>query len=431
MSSRRLATTGLLALCALGGALGLTSSPASAGFIHRYLSQIKEVPAEPGVVGGPFSRILGVASDSGNLYAVDEGSFVVDEFNSSGGFLKQISGEGIFGGTANSVAVSHATGEVYVAEFGVVDVFSAAGALLASWKGEDTPGGSFSRQTYVAVDNSTNPASDPAAGDVYVSSVGSQKVVDVLKPEPGGKEKYLTQLTGTPSGAFGKPASLGVDETTGDVLVVDGENGVNAVDVFKPKPSHEYEFLFRLTGPPGKPFGRDKREIEKKGAGELEVEGVAADSNGDIYVVSNDRKAVYEFTSTGEYVGEVSGTPSGAFNYPIGVAVGSTGDLYVADASIFEPSAQAVDVFGPNIPIPDVSSAAPSVAAGVVTLNGTVNPSGAPVTVCKFEYGTTSGYGSTAPCSPAPGSGTSPVAVATTRTWRRSRRAPSTTTGWW
>ena len=30
---------------------------------------------------------------------------------------------------------------------------------------------------------------------------------------------------------------------------------------------------------------------------------------------------------------------------------------------------------------------------------------------CKFEYGTTTAYGSSVPCSPAPGSGDSPVAV--------------------
>jgi len=45
------------------------------------------------------------------------------------------------------------------------------------------------------------------------------------------------------------------------------------------------------------------------------------------------------------------------------------------------------------------------------TLNATVNPSGSEVTDCKFEYGATSGYGSSAPCDKPPGSGSSPVAV--------------------
>ena len=45
------------------------------------------------------------------------------------------------------------------------------------------------------------------------------------------------------------------------------------------------------------------------------------------------------------------------------------------------------------------------------TLNGTVDPEGANVTGCRLEYGATESYGQSAPCSPSPGSGKSPVAV--------------------
>ena len=45
------------------------------------------------------------------------------------------------------------------------------------------------------------------------------------------------------------------------------------------------------------------------------------------------------------------------------------------------------------------------------TLNATVNPNGGEVSECKFEYGTTTAYGSSAPCASLPGSGNSPVAV--------------------
>ncbi len=53
-------------------------------------------------------------------------------------------------------------------------------------------------------------------------------------------------------------------------------------------------------------------------------------------------------------------------------------------------------------------------AAESVTLNGTLNPGGAAVTSCKFEYGKTTSYGQTAPCAESNasiGTGTSPVAV--------------------
>jgi hypothetical protein len=37
------------------------------------------------------------------------------------------------------------------------------------------------------------------------------------------------------------------------------------------------------------------------------------------------------------------------------------------------------------------------------TLNATLNPNGAEVTECKFEYGTSIADTQSAPCSPAPG----------------------------
>ena len=45
------------------------------------------------------------------------------------------------------------------------------------------------------------------------------------------------------------------------------------------------------------------------------------------------------------------------------------------------------------------------------TLHGTVNPNGANIADCHFEYGTTTSYGTTAPCVETVGSGSSAVAV--------------------
>ena len=58
------------------------------------------------------------------------------------------------------------------------------------------------------------------------------------------------------------------------------------------------------------------------------------------------------------------------------------------------------------------TTAATSVTPGSATLNAKVNPNGSEVGECQFEYGPTVLYGSISPCSPSPGSGTSPVAVA-------------------
>jgi phospholipase C len=54
---------------------------------------------------------------------------------------------------------------------------------------------------------------------------------------------------------------------------------------------------------------------------------------------------------------------------------------------------------------------ATSVAARSATLHATVNPDGATITECDFEYGAPPGYGTSVPCSSSPGSGTTPVPV--------------------
>jgi hypothetical protein len=64
------------------------------------------------------------------------------------------------------------------------------------------------------------------------------------------------------------------------------------------------------------------------------------------------------------------------------------------------------------VTVPGVSTVKPSsVSATAATLNGTVNPSGVPVTKCYFEYGLTESYGKREPCASLPGSGTLPVEV--------------------
>ncbi|HEY5344287.1 MAG TPA: fibronectin type III domain-containing protein [Solirubrobacteraceae bacterium] len=57
------------------------------------------------------------------------------------------------------------------------------------------------------------------------------------------------------------------------------------------------------------------------------------------------------------------------------------------------------------------SKATSLVTQTTATLSARVNPDGQTVTECKFEYGTSTSYGASAPCKTLPGSGSSPVAV--------------------
>src|SRR4051795_9639612 len=56
-----------------------------------------------------------------------------------------------------------------------------------------------------------------------------------------------------------------------------------------------------------------------------------------------------------------------------------------------------------------VTEPASGVAQTSATLNATVNPNGGEVSGCTLEYGTTTAYGSSVACSPAPGAGNAAV----------------------
>ncbi len=65
---------------------------------------------------------------------------------------------------------------------------------------------------------------------------------------------------------------------------------------------------------------------------------------------------------------------------------------------------------GPTV----LTGGAEAVMRSSATLTASVNPDDETVSSCLFEYGTSPGYGSTAPCSPSPGSGSAAVAVSAT-----------------
>ncbi len=66
-----------------------------------------------------------------------------------------------------------------------------------------------------------------------------------------------------------------------------------------------------------------------------------------------------------------------------------------------------------RVPAPEAVALKPAlVTATTATLSGSVNPHDATLTACYFEYGTTTAYGSLAPCASVPGPGSSAVAVA-------------------
>lgn len=427
----------MASLCALGGFIALCDAPAQAAVIHEFLPEpskkISEgVPASSGApLPGPISAASSMTVDSGKLYVAERieatREFRLDAFDaSSGTFVSQISHSSEAEEeleTESGVAVGHLTGEaVTYAGAGetvagqretVVGVFGEAGGLLGIWRGADTPSGSFGFGGVrdVAADNSASLA-DSAAGDVYVAdhvvdpetNKTLSAVVDVFKPEAGGNEKYVTQLTGTEPGVpFSGPQSVAVNQSSGDVLVVDGQS---TVDIFTPAAfSGQYEFAGTLTGP---------------GGSFTKITGVAVDGgNGDIYVTEGEGGPVDQFNAAGEFLGNLTGPPTEPFAGEQGLAIDPLSHhVYVGNRTVDPQTGETVfrvDVFGPNLVVPDVTTEpASSVQPASATLNGVVNPAGVQVSDCHFDYGATLSYGQSVPCAQTTteiGAGSTPVPV--------------------
>ncbi len=330
----------------------------------------------------------------------------------------------------DGVAVDEATGDVYVVDKGNdrVQEFNGSGAYLAQFNGSAAPTGGFSSPTEIAVDNSSSPL-DPSAGDVYVVDAGND-VVD--KFDSAGT--YLGQVREVGGVAFESLDGVAVDPE-GDLWVysVSPETGAGEMSRFSDAPANE--FLSTRESPfgasPG--FAVDSHDdlyinrgselvAELNEDAEVLIEAIDEEPSTAVAVdQASDEVYVDNATSVGVFaVGSGSASlierfGSGRLASGSGIAVDSqTGTAYVADAS-------AGQVFaGSDVVLPDVSTGAVSgVTETGATLTGAVDPDGVQVTSCEFEYGATTAYGSSAPCSQSPpeiGSGSSAVAVSATVT---------------
>jgi len=281
--------------------------------------------------------------------------------------------------------------------------------------------------TWVAVDNST----DAAKGDVYFAGVASGppynqggaalhggsvgRVNDNGEPagftcaaEHSGEYISGDELIGKPganSGPFerwerDRVAGVAVDSSSGasagdmagDIYVIYNGSGDHEVDQFTSEGCFVQAFTESLV-PEHEAFG---------GAG---LSSVAVDpTTGDVLVSSTNKETIYEFTSSGVYLGQVSGVSRRKHfgeNALDGtqMAVSSEGNLYVNVAN------SVVDVFGPGAFYPDVVTGGVSEQReGGARLSGDVNDEGVGMEECRFEYVSEAVFKATGfPAVPAPG----------------------------
>lgn len=160
-------------------------------------------------------------------------------------------------------------------------------------------------------------AVDPS-GDVYVADSGGDSNGQIQKF--GANGNFITRVgqnDGTAQGFLN--AHRITTDSSGNVYATDGavESATNVVKKFNS--SGVFQFGFGATVSSGGQFGS--------------AAGIAVDSTGNIYVADLGASVVRKFSSTGTSIGTIgsSGTGDGQFSGPVGIAIDSANNLYVAD----------------------------------------------------------------------------------------------------
>jgi DNA-binding beta-propeller fold protein YncE len=397
-----------------------------------YESQLTEANGVTPFGGGLTEDGLAVDQSTGAVYVAAElnNEPVVDVFNAAGVYQSQIKAPSFSG--PRSIAVDDSTGEVYVAASSPdkIGVFSAAGALLAEWKGAGTPSGSFGHSA-VAV------AVDQASHDVYVADT-EHGVVDELEPT----DVYLSQLTqadGVTPYVFSNPAQMSVD-ASGNVYVTDTLKKV--VDEFGASGS----FVAQVRGTPSRDFGSVTDAVAGAG-GDLYVTGTpsspsAVDIFGPSIVVQPDVTTlpatgvgVTTVTLNGTVGPDSEGKASCQFDYGTSKALGEVAPcaaevegaspvevhlpVTVKAATTYYYRLQATNKNGtdfgePTEPAQEFTTApavdgvstgaAQAITAQGAELTGSLSPDGTDASY-YFEYGPTTSYGSFSPAPPGTDAG--------------------------
>jgi hypothetical protein len=382
-------------LVVLAGVLVLGALGAGSAFGALFFPFDGTLAPSGGAFGLAGRGSVAVDDANGDTYVADSASGVVDVFETASGTqLAGLDGSltpaGSFGGGRVSVAANNATGDVYVldATNSVVDVFSSAGAYVCQITGRATPSASECN----GVAGSKTPAGhlgetrgitvDQATGNVYVVDE-EDEVVDIFGAVSGGSGGgYAGQISSSsvPRGIL-EPRDVAVDDFNGSVFVVGG--GIDVVYEFNA--AGEYQATWTGANTPAGSFGRF-----------FYVTVAVDNASGDVYVTDSEHFVTDVFSSTGEYL-----TQFGPFSNASREAARSTtvdqatGRVYVSDLTV-------VDIFGPGVIIPDVTTGAASgVQPTAATLGGVVNPDGLQLSDCRFEYGTSTAYGQSVPCVPA------------------------------
>ncbi|MFL5900580.1 MAG: DUF6531 domain-containing protein [Solirubrobacterales bacterium] len=258
---------------------------------------------------GQLSRPGGVATDAeGNVWVADTSHSRIQEFSSSGKFLRQFgavgSGSGRLSGPRD-IAID-SKGNVWVLDTGNqrVEEFSPKGEYLGKFGSSGSGSGQLSSPSGIAI----GPGSH-----LWVADTSNNRI-----QEFGSAGEFIRAFgtKGSGNGQLIEPKDVAID-SKGNVWVADTGN-------------HRIQ-EFSSTGGFIAKFGE---EGTKEGQFSKPA-GIAADGEGNIWVSDLTGDRIQEFSSAGKYLAQFGspGNDAGQLAEPQGMAFDAKGNLWVADAA--------------------------------------------------------------------------------------------------
>ena len=258
-----------------------------------------------GSAPGKFNTPVGLALDrKGDIYVVDSHNDRIEELSPKGRTLLQWGGFGAAPGKFSlpyDVALDH-KGNVYVTDSGNnrLQKFSPRGKFLAEWGSPGKQPGQFEAPFGIALD---------IEGNIYVTDYGNARV---QKLSPAGAPLRAWGQIGTRPGDFSQPEAIAVDRS-GNVYVADTFN--NRVQKFSG--SGRVLAVSRPT--------RTRDDIRPA--------GITIDSRGRVFVSQYGNSHIVRMSAKlrpQRTIG-VFGTTPQLLAFPIGVAVDNSGTVYATD----------------------------------------------------------------------------------------------------
>ena len=378
-----------------------------------------------GTVGAArFYFPSGVSADgTGNVYVADPFAKTIRKI-SNAGVVTTLAGSALSRGSADGTGsvvrfasptglAADFSGNIYVADQDIHAIRKITGAgVVTTLAGPASNSGSTDGAGSAAQFNYPRGVAVDGSGNIYVADfrnstirkITSAGVVTTL----AGLAGSVGSTDGTGSAArFNLPTGVAVD-AGGNVYVA----GNRTHTIRKITSAGVVTTLAGLADTIGSADGTGSA------AGFNFPAGVAVDASGNVYVADygdglfNSNNTIRKITSAGVvttiggtvgFVGSADGTGSAAgFSGPFSIAVSNTGTLFVADSGNHRISL-GLPVFVP--PLLTVAATGGVTATGVA-LSGTVNPNGL-ATTAQFQYGPDISYGSSASVTLSPDSGTS------------------------